>query len=98
MPTDATTFTYTTSALATPAPPAAAAAPTVDLGSATLAKDGSLTISVRSTTAAPFDLAAALPLAGTRAQISASGRAKLVIHKAGTAKGGLCAPALRACG
>ena len=87
VPTDATTFSYTTSAVTTPAPPAAVTAPTVDLGTVSLARDGTLTVSVRTTTAAPFDLAAALPLTGVRARISATDRAKLVIRKAGSVTG-----------
>jgi hypothetical protein len=86
-PTDAATFSYATSAASLPAPPPAVAAPTVGLGSASLAGDGTLTVSVNTTAAVPFDLAAALPLTGTRGRIAASGRSKFAIPRAGTAKG-----------
>lgn len=85
-PTDAATFSYSTAP--GPAPPAGAApksAPTVILGGAKLADDGALTISVQTTTAAPFDLVAALPLSGAKARIA--GRRKLEIRRAGKAKG-----------
>ncbi len=87
VPTDAATFSYTTSAVPVPSPPPVVAAPTVDLGSATLAGDGTLTVAVRTTAAVPFDLAAALPLNGRRGRISARASAKLRIPRAGTAKG-----------
>ncbi len=85
--TDAATFSFTTGAVPAPAPPPVTAAPTVTLGAAALAADGTLTVSVRTTAAVPFDLAAALPLSGKRATISATTAARLKLPKAGTAKG-----------
>ncbi len=85
-PTDAATFTYATAGASQPAPPAQpAAAPTVDLGSARLSPDGTLTVSVATSVAAPFDIVAGLPLSGKRARIA--GRPKLTIPRAGKAKG-----------
>jgi virginiamycin B lyase len=84
--TDAATFSFATAAVPAPAAPPVTAAPTVTLGSASLAADGTLTVSVRTTAAVPFDLAAALSLSGKRATIS-SAAAKLTLPRAGTAKG-----------
>ncbi len=84
VPTDATTFSYATAATGgTPSPPAVKAA-TVALGAAALDATGTLTVTVRTSAAAPFDVAAALPVSGTRARIAS---AKLAIPKAGTSKG-----------
>ncbi len=88
VPTDAATFSYATAATGgTPSPPAVKAA-TVALGAAALDATGTLTVTVRTSAAAPFDLAAALPVSGTRARIAASAAsAKLAIPKAGKSRG-----------
>ncbi len=84
--TDAATFSFTGAAVPAPTAPPVTTAPTVTLGAASLAADGTLTVSVRTTAAAPFDVAAALPVAGRRATI-ATVSAKLALPRAGTAKG-----------
>lgn len=87
VPTAASTFSYTTAAAPTPPAPPAATAPTVTLGSATLDANGGLTVTVRASVPAPFDVAAALAVTGSRARIAAAGAGKLRIPKAGTSKG-----------
>ena len=85
-PTDAATFTYAARTATAPAtPPRPPVAPTVELSAAKLAPGGTLSVSVRSTTAAPFEIAAALQLTGDRAHIA--GAAKLQIIGAGRARG-----------
>jgi len=85
--TDAATFTYTTTvATAAPPPPATWRAPTMTLGTASLS-GSTLTVAVSSTSAAPFDLAAALPLSGRRARIAALRAARLRIPSAGRSRG-----------
>lgn len=86
--TDAATFTYTTGAGAPAIPVTAPVLPTISLGRATLAADGNVTVPVRTTTAAPYDLTAALDLSGTRARIAAA-RGKLKLPRAGHATGRL---------
>lgn len=88
VPTDAATFSYATAAAPNPPAPPAQAAPTVTLGPAALDSTGDLTITVRASVPAPFDVAAALAVTGTRARIASAAKAgKLHLPKAGTSKG-----------
>ena len=86
-PTDAATFTFTTSGAALPVP-VTATLPTVALGRATLGTGDRVTVTVQTTSPAPYDVAAALDVAGTGARIAAA-RGTLRIPRAGHTTGRL---------
>ena len=86
-PTDASTFSYSTTAGA-PSPSAAPPpAPTVTVSAPSLSTTGTLTVSISATRPGAFEVAAALPVSGTKAHVARA--TKLRIPRAGTAKGTL---------